>query len=121
MKVRKATRAEVAAILGRADAFSVQKQTHESAYVGCDFWKVEQGGAIVFAWAGRLIGDEFVIIAAASAEGVEGDWTVIGFDLIERHAPACETIAFQTSRLGLVVRAESLDYKVEGYILRKKK
>lgn len=123
MRVRIATPGEALPILAAADGYSVQPGSQRDAYFGAVFYAVEDApGAVVFAWAEKIIGEECVIVAAASAPRAADDWTARGFVIIEEVARwnGCASVAFQTIRQGLVKRAsEEFGYRIAGYIMRK--
>ncbi len=79
-----------------------------------------EGGRLVLVLDRRGACGRQLWIEAAVGQG-SADLTAAGLRFVEetgRHA-GCQEVAFQTSRRGLVRRAERLGYQVHGFILRK--
>lgn len=79
-----------------------------------------EGGHATMVLARRGPGARQLWVEGAVGGG-EADMTAIGLRFIEdtAHQAGCTEVAFQTSRRGLVRKAERLGYQVRGYILRK--
>lgn len=119
MNWQRVERHVIAGLLARVSRWSVQAGTHEAALDGCEFFALVGDRGPVFGMAARLVGDEFVIVAAAGEYA--GDLTAVGLSLAEHEARrrGARSVAFQTRRRGLVKKSSACGYAAAGYIMRK--
>jgi len=87
-------------------------------FAGGQFWKVEEGGAIVGAMLTHSHGDElWVDIAVGRAPE---DLVALMAAHLDSQGAGFRSIGFQTARRGLVRKIARHGYEIEAYILRKK-
>jgi hypothetical protein len=86
-------------------------------FAGGQFWKVEEGGAIVGAMLTHTHGEElWVDIAVGRAQE---DLVALMAEHLDSQGAGFRSIGFQTARRGLVRKIARHGYEVEAYILRK--
>jgi hypothetical protein len=86
-------------------------------FAGGQFWKVEEGGAIVGAMLTHTYGDELWVDVAVGR--ATEDLVALMAAHLDRQGAGYRSIGFQTARRGLVRKTARHGYKVEAYIVRK--
>lgn len=92
----------------------VARQVEEGA---ASLFTVDDGGAIVAAFVLRVEGDEGVIVAANSTEGI--DMFVALLPHVEERFQGCSAVRFHTARPGLAKIMQAHGYAGQEVVLRK--